>query len=98
MLGREPRIVRIDDLSLDLKPAGPLLITTHDDEPGVVGLLGTLLGKHGLNIRRFELGPPAEDDGGPARGFVTLYERPSVEVIEEISALAPIRHVQLIEL
>ena len=98
VLGRDPRIVRIDDLSVDLKPAGPLLITTHDDAPGVVGLLGTVLGKHGLNIRRFELGPRKDSDGGPAHGFLTLYERPSVEVIEELSALPPIRHVQLIEL
>ena len=98
VLGREPRITRIDDVSLDMRPAGPVLITTHDDEPGVVGLLGTLLGKHGLNIRRFELGPPAQADSGPARGFLTLYERPTAEVIAEIAALGPVRHVQLIEL
>jgi D-3-phosphoglycerate dehydrogenase len=54
---REPRVVRIDDHSLDLRPSGPLLLTTHDDQPGVVGLLGTVLGKHGVNIRRIELGP-----------------------------------------
>ena len=98
VLGRDPRITRIDDVALDLRPMGPLLITTHDDLPGVVGLLGTVLGQHGLNIRRFELGPPSKQDGDPARGFMTLDERPSPEVIEELSALPPIRHVQLIEL
>ncbi len=93
--GREPRIVRVDDTALDLPPIGPLLITRHLDRPGVVGLIGTVLGRHGVNIRRVELGPPDQGAGGLAAGFFTLYDQPSREVIEEIAALGPMRRVEL---
>ena len=98
VLGRAPRFLRVDDVALDLAPQGALLLTLHDDQPGVVGLLGTILGRHGVNIRRVELGPVDGDDGGPATGFLTLYEAPPPEVIAEIAALDPIHHVQLISL
>ena len=98
VLGRTPRFVRVDDVPLDFAPQGALLLTLHDDQPGVVGLLGTILGRHGVNIRRVELGPVNGEDGGPATGFLTLYEAPPAEVIQEIAALEPIHHVQLINL
>jgi D-3-phosphoglycerate dehydrogenase/(S)-sulfolactate dehydrogenase len=98
VLGRTPHFVRVDDVPLDLAPQGALLLTLHNDQPGVVGLLGTILGRHGVNIRRVELGPVNGADGGPATGFLTLYEPPPAEVIREIAALEPIHHVQLINL
>jgi D-3-phosphoglycerate dehydrogenase len=94
--GREPRIVRVDDVSLDLPPSGPLLITTHLDQPGVVGQIGTLLGLHGVNIRRVELGPPSDGASGVAAGFFTLYGEPPAAVVSEIAALDALRKVELI--
>jgi D-3-phosphoglycerate dehydrogenase len=67
VFGRTPKIVRVDDMHLDLDPKGPILITRHADRPGVVGLLGTVLGAHGVNIRRIELGPPPAS-ASPAPG------------------------------
>lgn len=98
VLGREPRFVRVDDVPLELDPRGSLLLTIHDDQPGVVGLLGTLLGRHGVNIRRVELGPADRDGGGNATGFLSLYGPPPGALVAEIAALAPVRHVQLIQL
>jgi D-3-phosphoglycerate dehydrogenase len=98
VLGREPRVVQIDDVRLDLLLQGPLLVTLHDDAPGVIGLLGTILGKSGVNIRRVELGPGDADSGAPAMGILTLYEEPPADVLQEIAALEPIRTVQLIRL
>jgi D-3-phosphoglycerate dehydrogenase len=98
VFGREPRIVRIDDHHLDLAPSGSLLLTTHDDLPGVVGLLGTVLGKHQVNIKKIELGPGEKTADGLARGFLSLYERPSAEVIEAVRRLAPVRSVKLVQL
>ena len=98
VFGRDPRFVRIDDTHLDLAPVGPLLITEHDDQPGVVGLLGTVLGRHGVNIRRVELGPPERGPERLARGFLTLYDQPSQACIEELRALAPLRKVQVVQL
>ncbi|MEM7307589.1 MAG: phosphoglycerate dehydrogenase [Planctomycetota bacterium] len=98
VFGRQPRIVRIDGVHLDLPTSGNLLLTSHEDQPGVVGLIGTVLGEHGVNIRRIELGPPLENGGGVAAGFFVLYEMPSPEVIDEIAALAPVREVDLVQL
>jgi D-3-phosphoglycerate dehydrogenase len=101
VFGRVPRIVRIDDLHVDLEPRGPILITHHADVPGVVGMLGTLLGEESVNIRRIELGPATESsDGGTrtARGFLSLDEAPAKEVVGKIAALPPVKSVKLVRL
>ena len=101
VFGREPRIVRIDDVHLDLPPRGPILITRHRDVPGVLGQIGTVLGRCGVNIQRVELGPPQQaGDGGAeyAAGFLTLYEDPPDAVLDELAALEPIEAIQLVRL
>ena len=97
LLGRAPLIVGFDGLRLDLEAKGPLLVTRHDDQPGVVGLLGTALGRAGVNIRRIELGPPA-DGAGLATGVLALYQEPSSEALAELRRLAPLREVTLVRL
>ncbi|MBM3987522.1 MAG: phosphoglycerate dehydrogenase [Planctomycetes bacterium] len=98
VFGRDPRIVRIDDHYLDLVPQGPLLVTTHVDQPGVVGLLGTTLGAAHINIRRIELGPGARASDKLARGFLALDEQPTPEVLEALARLEPIRSVRVVQL
>jgi D-3-phosphoglycerate dehydrogenase len=106
VFGRTPKLVRIDDMHLDLEPAGRLLITRHQDRPGVVGLLGTVLGRHGVNIQRIELGPPGRPRGAVAgdageelaTGFLTLDDDPSPAVLAEIRALEPVREAKLVRL
>ena len=100
VFGRTPRIVRVDEMHLDLDPKGPILITRHEDKPGVVGLLGTVLGAHGVNIRRIELGPPTEGlaAGGLATGFLALYEEPPHAVLEHLRGLEPVREARLVRL
>jgi D-3-phosphoglycerate dehydrogenase len=111
VFGRAPKIVRVDDMHLDLDPRGPILITRHADRPGVVGLLGTVLGAQGVNIRRIELGPPPErglavrgpparetDERGLATGFLSLYEEPGPDVLARVAELEPVRAVKLVRL
>ena len=98
VFGRDPRIVRIDDHYLDLVPEGALLVTTHVDQPGVVGQLGTALGAARINIRRLELGPGARAADGLARGFLALDVHPPQHVLDELARLEPIRSVRLVQL
>ena len=89
VFGREPRIVRVDGMDLDLIPKGVVLITRHQDRPGVLGELGRTLGQQGVNIQRLELGP-VDGESGRAFGFLTLDGEPSAEALkalEEIPAL-----------
>ncbi|MFT4539317.1 MAG: D-3-phosphoglycerate dehydrogenase [Planctomycetota bacterium] len=96
--GDEPRFTRIDEIHVDIAPAGHMLVTRHTDSPGVLGKLGTILGEAGVNIRRVELGPPTQASGGYAAAFLTMYSSPNAKVMDSLRELEPVEHVQLIEL
>jgi D-3-phosphoglycerate dehydrogenase len=53
---QELRIVAIDDLDIDLKPAERLLLMYYPDQPGKVGKFGTILGEAGINIANMSVG------------------------------------------
>ncbi|EHM10038.1 D-3-phosphoglycerate dehydrogenase [Thermanaerovibrio velox DSM 12556] len=53
--GRQ-RVVRINDYWLDLIPSGKILLFQNHDRPGVIGKVGTLLGRANVNIANFALG------------------------------------------
>ncbi|EMA45129.1 phosphoglycerate dehydrogenase [Halobiforma nitratireducens] len=48
--GDDPRIVRIDDYRVDAIPHGKMVVTRNTDEPGVIGLIGSVMGEHDVNI------------------------------------------------
>jgi len=56
----EQRIVAIDDHTFDVPPAANMLMVKNDDRPGVIGLVGTLLGDAGINIADMDVGRAAE--------------------------------------
>lgn len=57
LFGRsEARIVRIDDYRVDFAPTGYMLIVDHQDQPGVIGKVGTLLGSEDINIGGMHVG------------------------------------------
>ncbi len=51
-----PRIVRLSRQSVEIPVTGALLLLNNTDKPGIVGHLGTLLGKHHVNIASMSLG------------------------------------------
>ncbi len=58
LVGRhsEQRIVEIDEHTVDVPPANNMLMVKNDDRPGVIGLVGTLLGNAGVNIADMDVG------------------------------------------
>jgi D-3-phosphoglycerate dehydrogenase / 2-oxoglutarate reductase len=52
----EPRLVRMNSFRLEALPAGPMLLVYNNDVPGVIGALGTTIGKAGVNISRMTVG------------------------------------------
>lgn len=50
------RIVQIGDYWIDFVPQGAVLLFRNFDRPGVIGRVGSLLGKAGVNIANFALG------------------------------------------
>jgi D-3-phosphoglycerate dehydrogenase len=56
LFGRhDPRIVRINEFTVEIVPEGNLLAVSNDDQPGVIGNLGTTLGNNQVNIARLHL-------------------------------------------
>ncbi|MEP7270984.1 MAG: phosphoglycerate dehydrogenase [Acidobacteriota bacterium] len=56
LFGRnDPRLVAIDDHRLEAVPEGHMLVVRNDDQPGVVGRIGTFLGNHHVNIGQLYL-------------------------------------------
>ncbi|MFT7668198.1 MAG: D-3-phosphoglycerate dehydrogenase [Planctomycetota bacterium] len=98
VFGSNPRLVRVDDLHLDLDPTGCILITTHNDQPGVIGDVGTILGEAGVNIRRMELGSGEQRNQDRAMGFLSLDCVPDSGTMTTINDLKAIEHTRLIEL
>ncbi|MDZ7598075.1 MAG: hypothetical protein U5J82_07260 [Desulfobacterales bacterium] len=53
---KHPRIIRLGKIYLDAIPEGSMIVIQNIDRPGVIGNLGTTLGRHNINIGRFQLG------------------------------------------
>ena len=53
---RLPRLVRINEYDVEAVLQGHMLFTRHDDRPGVVGALGSILGRQNINISRMQVG------------------------------------------
>jgi len=53
----EPHLVQVDDYNMDVALLSPyMLFTTHVDQPGMIGRVGTLTGEHDINISFMEVG------------------------------------------
>ena len=55
----EPRVTRIGAFRVDLAPEGRFLVSRHEDRPGVVGRIGTILGENDINIASMQVGRDA---------------------------------------
>jgi D-3-phosphoglycerate dehydrogenase / 2-oxoglutarate reductase len=56
----EQRIVFIDDHTCNVPPAAHMLVVRNDDRPGMIGLVGTILGDAGVNIADMDVGRHAQ--------------------------------------
>jgi len=56
----DPRIVRINEFSVEIAPEGYMLAVSNEDQPGVIGNLGTTLGSRKVNIARLHLSRDAQ--------------------------------------
>jgi D-3-phosphoglycerate dehydrogenase len=99
------RLVLIDGVGVEAPLEGTLLIIKNNDQPGVIGDVGTLLGRHTVNIANFALGRDPECRIDCAVGVVKVDEHPetgagmvSDHVLAEIRAIPNIRSVWRVRL
>jgi D-3-phosphoglycerate dehydrogenase len=91
-----PRIVRINDKPVEAVPNGVLFIMSNTDRPGIVGWIGTIMGKHGINIASMSLG--RDKAGGQALTVLNLDSAPSDAVLAEIKKDKDILDVKVAKL
>jgi D-3-phosphoglycerate dehydrogenase len=93
---KQPRIVKIDDYYVEISPSGEMLVIQNWDRPGIIGNLGTLLGKHNINIASMTFGRQA-----PGAGAITVLniDSPvSPEILEKIKKTENILSVKVIKI
>jgi len=93
------RLVSVRGVEVEAPLGGTMLMIANDDQPGVIGEVGTILGRHGVNIANFALG---RGDTG-AIGVVNVDEdagasRPLETAVEELRRVPAIREAWIIRL
>jgi D-3-phosphoglycerate dehydrogenase len=81
MMG-QPRLVQIDGTHCEAKLEGNLTFVESEDVPGVVGYIGDVFGKNGVNIATFSLG--RKDPGTEAISVIQTDEPVPDHVIAEL--------------
>ncbi|MFA5354507.1 MAG: phosphoglycerate dehydrogenase [Thermodesulfovibrionales bacterium] len=93
---KDPRIVKIDDFTVEIVPEGNMLFMYNNDQPGVIGNIGSLLGNSGINIARMHFG--REQAGGRAISVVSIDAPASEKLLEEVKNLPNILEVRVVKL
>ena len=93
---KDPRIVKINDFYVEAIPHGHMLIIYNQDKPGIIGNLGTLLGKHNINIAGMTFGRLKK--GGKAITVLNVDNHVPSKVLEKIKKLKYINEVRAIKL
>ena len=62
LFGTQSRIVSINDFRVDIKPQARILICPHINRPGVIGRIGTMMGKKNINISGMQVSETDRED------------------------------------
>jgi D-3-phosphoglycerate dehydrogenase len=93
----EPHIVKVNDYWLDITPSVPyLLFVENQDRPGSIGAVGTITGRHNINISFMEVGRLTLR--GRAMMVLGLDDPIPPDVLREIKALPQIHDARLVTL
>jgi D-3-phosphoglycerate dehydrogenase / 2-oxoglutarate reductase len=90
------RLVNLGPFHLDAYLDGILLVFTHRDMPGLIGHIGTVFGKHNVNIAQMNVGRQVA--GGEAIAILNLDNPPPEAALTEVRAHAQIHNVCLVKL
>jgi len=94
--GTHPRIVQVSQYHMDVDPSGIVLVMLNKDLPGVIGNIGTILGKFQVNIGEWRLG--RGEKGTEALSFVNLDSYPPDDAIEELKSVEAVVKLEILRL
>lgn len=91
---KEFRIVSLDGNTTDFTPEGNMIWMVHDDRPGIVGRLGTILGSNNVNIAGLYVGRQAV--GGTAIAMVNVDNEVPEQVMAELRGISHIKDLKFV--
>lgn len=91
-----PRVVQVNDYHVECDPKGVLLLVENNDTPGIIGLLGSTLSEHGINIANMSLARTTA--GAKAIAILNLDSPPGAQALDALRANGNILSVKVIEI
>lgn len=92
----QPRIVRLRDLDIEFTPEGYILVLSYEDRPGMVGKIGSILGRQNVNIASMHVGRKTKR--GRAIVVLILDEDLSAGQLDEVAQAVEADFARLIRL
>jgi D-3-phosphoglycerate dehydrogenase len=89
------RIVQLSGYDIDLEPALDMLLIMNYDKPGLVGNVGTILGKEKINIASLQMA--RKTSGGDAITVLTVDHEIGDKVLSELAAIENVKNVKFIQ-
>ena len=77
---------------------GTMVVFTHRDVPGLIGFIGTIFGKHNVNIANFSLGRKGQAGNGEAIAVVQVDHAPPENALQELQQASEIQEVRFVHL
>lgn len=90
------RLVQLGPYHLDAYMDGIMLLFTHRDVPGLIGFIGTIFGKHNVNIAQMTVG--RQLPGGEAIAVLNLDSQPPEAALMEVKAHTQISSLSVVQL
>jgi D-3-phosphoglycerate dehydrogenase len=87
----------VDNIHIEGPLEGKLIYIRNSDVPGVVGKIGTILGRHNINIANLALGRSFESGKWEAIAMVQVDSSASEDVLQEIRKMTEVQEVRSIE-
>src|SRR5712692_7806921 len=91
-----PRVLQIEGIPLEAQLEGTILYLRNRDEPGVIGQIGSTLGKLGVNIATFALGRREAQRGADAVSLVRVDGQVPASILGPIRAIPAITEAKLV--
>ncbi len=90
------RIIEIDGFNIEITPRGTVLVIFNDDKPGVIGAVGTVCGRHNINICTMGVGQKLQER--KAILAVSLDKEPDEKAIKALSKLDFVNEIYVCKL
>lgn len=94
--GNSPRVVSINGREVEVEPYGCMLVLANSDELGIVGRVGTIIGKDGVNIAAMSLS--RNEVGGVALNVASLDSDLSESAMNELRAIKAVKQAKQVHL